>query len=93
MAKIMMIPPVREDGKIFEKPKAVGFYGATELHNINGPVKIGVPYRAKGKLICVGASSKTEFIWYDVTLEEKDSGKKVAEMRQMTRWMKSSFAG
>ncbi|MGA3084512.1 MAG: hypothetical protein ABSE95_06925 [Thermodesulfobacteriota bacterium] len=93
MAKVMMIPPVREDGKTFEKPKAVGFYGATELHNINGPVKIGVSYRAKGKLICVGASSKTEFIWYDVTLDEKDSGKRVAEMRQMTRWMKSSIAG
>ncbi len=58
MAKVMMILPVREDGKPLEKPKAVGFYGATELHYINGPVKIGVPYRAKGKLICVGASSR-----------------------------------
>jgi len=52
-----------------------------------------VPYQAKGKLICVGAGPKTEFIWYDVSLDEKDSGKKVAEMRQMTRWMKSSFIG
>jgi hypothetical protein len=93
MAKAMMILPIREDGKTFEPPKAVGFYGATELHNINGPVKIGVLYRAKGKLICVGASSKTEFIWYDVSLDEKESGKRIAEMRQMTRWMKSSFAG
>ena len=92
-ARAMMIPPTRDDGKPFEAPKAVGFYGATELRHIDGPVKVGVPYRAKGKLICVGASSKTEFIWFDVTLEEKKSGKKVAEMRQMTRWMKSSFSG
>jgi hypothetical protein len=91
-ARAMMIIPVREDGKPFE-PKAVGFYGATELHYINGPVKIGVPYRAKGKLVCVGASPKTEFIWFDVTLDEKESGKRVAELRQMTRWMKSSFTG
>lgn len=91
-ARAMMIPPIREDGKTFESPKAVGFYGATELRYINGPVKVEVPYQAKGKLICVGASPKTEFIWFDVTLEEKDSGKRVAEMRQMTRWMKSSFA-
>ena len=92
-ARSMMILPVREDGKTLERLQAVGFYGATELHYINGPVKIGIPYQAKGKLICVGASSKTEFIWYDVTLDEKESGKRVAAMRQMTRWMKSSFAG
>jgi hypothetical protein len=44
-------------------------------------------------MICVGASPKTEFIWFDVTLEEKDSGGRVAELRQMIRWMKSSFTG
>jgi hypothetical protein len=91
-ARAMMLIPIKEDGKTFE-PKAVGFYGATELRNINGPVKIGVPYRAEGKLICVGASPKTEFVWYEVSMSEKDSGKKVAGMRQMTRWMKSSFPG
>lgn len=73
-----------------EAPKAVGFFGATELRNVNGPIKVGVPYRVSGKLICVGASSKTEYYWFDSYLDEKDSGKRVAEMRHMTRFMKAS---
>ena len=71
-------------------PEAVGFFGATELRNIDGPVKVGVPYKASGKLVCVGASPKTEYYWFDSYLEEKDSGKRVAEMRHMTRLMKAS---
>lgn len=69
---------------------AVGFFGATELRNINGPVKVGVPYQAHGKLVCVGASPKTEYFWFDSYLEEKETGKRVAEMRHMTRLMKAS---
>ncbi len=71
-------------------PEAVGFFGATELRNIDGPMKVGVPYRVSGRLVCVGASTKTEFYWFDSCLEEKDSGKRVAEMRHMTRLMKAS---
>jgi len=70
--------------------KAVAFYGATEIQNISGPVKVGVPYKVSGKLICVGASSKTEFFWYDSVLEEKESGKQIAKMRHMNRFMKAS---
>ena len=73
-----------------ESPKAVGFFGGTELRNVNGPVKVGVPYRVSGKLVCVGISSKTEYFWFDSCLEEKDSGKRVAEMRHMYRFMKAS---
>ena len=71
-------------------PDAVGFFGGTELRNINGPVKVGVPYKAHGKLVCVGASPKTEYYWFDSYLEEKETGKRVAEMRHMTRLMKAS---
>jgi hypothetical protein len=83
MHRVMNINPPR--------PKeVVGFFGATELRNINGPVKVNVPYRAGGKLACVGASSKTEFYWIDTYLDEVESGKRVAEMRHMTRLMKAS---
>lgn len=69
--------------------KAVPFYGATEIRYINGPVKVGERYIASGNLICVGASPKTEYFWYDSYLEEKKSGKRVAMMRHMNRFMKS----
>jgi hypothetical protein len=68
---------------------AVPFYGATELRNINGPALIGVPYIAKGKFVCIGASRKTEYLWLDSTLEEKETGKIIASMRHLDRFMKA----
>lgn len=70
--------------------EAAAFYGATELRNVDGPVKAGVPYRTTGKIACIGASPKTEYAWIDSCLEEKGTGRKVAEMRHMTRWLKAS---
>ena len=69
--------------------KAVPFYGATELRNINGPALVGVPYIAKGKYVCIGVSRKTEYFWLDSTLEEKETGKIVASMRHLNRFMKA----
>ena len=69
---------------------AVAFYGATEIRNVNGPVKVDVPYNLSGEMICVGASPKTEYFWFDALLEEKESGKQVAKMRHMNRFMKAS---
>ena len=70
--------------------EAAAFYGATELRNVDGPVKVGVRYRTTGQIACVGASPKTEYAWIDSCLEEKGTGRKVAEMRHMTRWLKAS---
>ena len=73
-----------------QRIEAVGFFGGTEIRNVNGPVKVGMPYSAGGTIVCVGASPKTEYYWTDTYLEEKDSGKRVAEMRHMYRFMKAS---
>ena len=72
-----------------EEYQAVPFYGATEIRNISGPALIGVPYVAKGKFTCIGASKKTEYLWLDSTLEEKETGKIVASMRHLNRFMKA----
>jgi hypothetical protein len=69
--------------------QAVPFYGATEIQNINGPALIGVPYIAKGKFTCIGASGKTEYLWLDSTLEDKETGKIIASMRHLNRFMKA----
>lgn len=70
--------------------KAVGFYGATEIRTVNGPILIDTEYRRVGKVVCVGASPKTEFVWIDSQLFDKATGDVVAEMRQFTRFMKAS---
>ena len=73
----------------FREYKAVSFYGATELRYVNGPALVDVPYIAKGKFVCIGVSSKTEYLWLDATLEEKETGKLVAIMRHLDRFMKA----
>ena len=70
--------------------QAVGFYGATEIRILNGPVRVETEYRRVGKVVCIGASPKTEFVWIDSQLFDKSSGAVVAEMRQFTRFMKAS---
>jgi hypothetical protein len=73
-----------------EEYQAVPFFGATEIRNINGPAFIGVPYITKGRFVCIGASSKTEYLWLDSSLEEKETGKLVASMRHLNRFMKTA---
>jgi hypothetical protein len=68
---------------------AVGFYGATEIRLINGPIRTGVTYRKTGRVVARCDSPKTEYAWFDSELRDAD-GKLVAEMRHMTRWMKVS---
>ena len=72
-----------------EEFQAVPFFGATELRNINGPALVGIPYIAKGKYVSIGASKKTEYVWRDCTLEEKETGKMIASMRHLDRFMKA----
>lgn len=74
-------------GKI--RQPSVGFFGATEIRLLDGPVRLNTGYRRTGKVVCVGASPKTEFAWVDSALLD-ERGKTIAEMRHLTRWMKSS---
>ncbi|MFX1323527.1 MAG: hypothetical protein ACFE8N_01115 [Promethearchaeota archaeon] len=69
--------------------KGVPFFGATEVRYINGPILVDTHYIAKGNLASVGVSRKTEYFWLDGTLEEKETGKIVASMRHMNRYMKA----
>jgi hypothetical protein len=68
---------------------AVGFFGATEIALRNGPIRTGVPYTKTGRVVAVGVTDKTEFVWVDTALTD-ESGRLIAEMRHMTRWMKVS---
>lgn len=68
---------------------SVGFFGATDVQVLKGPIRTGVPYKLSGKVVCIGETNKTEYCWVDNWLRDQD-GELVAEMRHMTRWMKSS---
>jgi hypothetical protein len=86
MFRALELHPTRPDGQPIQ---GVGFYGATEVRNVNGPIKVGVTYSLHGKVVCVGVSPRTEFVWTDTYLDDKDTGKRVAEMRHLDRIMKA----
>jgi hypothetical protein len=69
--------------------RAVGLFGAIELRNINGPVLVEHAYRVGGSIVALGQSPKTEYMWFETALNEKD-GKRIAEMRMLLRFMKAS---
>ncbi|MBA4180873.1 MAG: hypothetical protein C0506_09820, partial [Anaerolinea sp.] len=68
---------------------AVGLFGAIELRNINGPVQVETDYVVNGHVVAVGQSPKTEYMWFETQMDDL-SGKRVAEMRMLLRWMKAS---
>src|SRR3990170_6709899 len=68
--------------------EAIGLYGAIELRNVDGPFLVGKTYRAGGRLMHVGDTPKTEFLWFDSWVE--GGGRRAAEMRMMLRYLKAS---
>ena len=68
---------------------AVGLFGAIELRNISGPVRVDTPYNVTGEVIAVGQSPKTEYMWFETGMDD-ESGRRIAEMRMLLRFMKAS---
>ncbi|MBA7693401.1 hypothetical protein ES703_101983 [subsurface metagenome] len=60
------------------KQPAVGFFGATEIRVFKGPIKVGVTYRSKSKVIAVGVTEKTEYAWVDSWMHNEGTDELVA---------------
>jgi hypothetical protein len=88
MAWLLSMPSNEFLGGVRRGP-SVALYGAVELRNVNGPMLVDVPYRAGGQVINLGQSPKTEFMWYESYVND-GTGRRVAEMRMMLRFMKAS---
>ena len=63
--------------------------GAIEIQFIDGPALTGVDYQARGELLALSESPKTELSWYEVTLSDPD-GRDVVRMLKMDRLMKAA---
>ncbi len=68
---------------------ASGMFGAFEIAYENGPVFLDRPYWIEGKVVDVGDSPKTEYLWWDATTTD-DDGRVVARMRHLLRFLKAS---
>jgi hypothetical protein len=68
----------------------VGMFGAIELQMLDGPVLVEHDYEARGRIVGLEDSPKTEILWYESTLSEPRSLRDVARLIMMTRVLKAS---
>jgi hypothetical protein len=66
-----------------------GMFGAFEIAYVNGPVFLDRAYRIEGRVLGVGESPKTEYLWWDATASD-GQGRVVARMRHLLRFIKAS---
>lgn len=74
--------------KVTEQGGGVGLFGAIELANVRGPLRLDETYDFGGRILAVGESPKTEYTWFEVTASDDDGP--VAELVMQLRWMKAS---
>ena len=77
-----------ERGIPMRENRAVGLFGAIEVRFLAGPVFAERDYECAARLLAVGETPRSEYLWYESTLYEGDRG--VAAMIMMLRFMKGS---
>jgi hypothetical protein len=68
---------------------ASAMFGAFEVAYERGPVFLDRPYRVEGRVVGVGESPKTEYLWWDATAAD-ETGAVVVRMRHLFRFIKAS---
>src|SRR5262249_13451506 len=69
---------------------SVGLFGALEVQQLEGPLKAGVDYIGRTKILKLTDSPKAENVWYDVFIRDPKAGRDVARVRYLIRIMKGS---
>ncbi len=70
--------------------QSVGLFGALEIRIADGPLKAGHDYVGRTTMLKLTESPKTENAWYDVDIADAGTGKDVATVTFMIRFMKAS---
>lgn len=83
MVNVQRSMHLRRDG-------AVGLYGAIEVRHLNGPVFVERDYNVSGKILSLGTTPKTEYMWYETLMTDAATGSEIASMLMMLRFMKAS---
>ncbi len=73
-----------------KQKKAVGLFGALQVQHLRGPLRAGVDYRARTRILKLTESPRTENVWYDVSFQEAGGGEDVGSMLYCLRFMKAS---
>lgn len=68
----------------------VGLFGAIELQLLDGPVFVEYDYVAAARVLAIGETPRTEYLYYEATLHDPARGDDVLRMIMMLRFMKAS---
>jgi hypothetical protein len=69
---------------------SVGLFGALEVEQFAGPLRAGVDYLARSKVLKFSESPRTENVWYEVIFTAKDGGPDLGRVLYLLRLMKGS---
>lgn len=77
-------------GALGKAGPGVGLFGALEVRHYRGPLRAGVDYLGRTKMLKLTESPKTESAWYDVVVSDPATGEDLACVTFMIRFMKAS---
>ncbi|HEY8004771.1 MAG TPA: hypothetical protein VIE16_11115 [Phenylobacterium sp.] len=69
---------------------SVGLFGALEVEQFAGPLRAGVDYLARTKVLKFSESPRTENVWYEVIFTDKAGGPDLGRVLYLLRFMKGS---
>jgi hypothetical protein len=69
---------------------SVGLFGALEVEQIAGPLRAGVDYMARTKVLKLSESPRTENVWYEVIFTDTIGGPDLGRVLYLLRIMKGS---
>jgi hypothetical protein len=64
--------------------------GGIEVRFVRGPVMLGHGYVLRSRILAVGETPKTEYLWFESSLHEPGDDAPLAIKLMMCRWMKAS---
>jgi hypothetical protein len=69
---------------------AVGLFGALEVEQLAGPLRAGVDYLARTRVLKFSESPKTENVWYEVVFTDAKDGPDLGRVLYLLRFLKGS---
>jgi hypothetical protein len=69
---------------------SVGLFGALEVEQYAGPLRAGVDYLARTRVLKLTESPRTENVWYEVIFTGQDGGPDLGRVLYLLRFMKGS---
>ena len=75
---------------LFNRTGVVGLFGAVELQTLNGPLKVETDYVARGRILALTESPKTENVWYRSHIKDPATGEDAGWMIMYLRFLKAS---